>query len=528
MKKDILAAHIIIIFTICLLFPSSLHAKRNIKEEVISYHAEIDISPDMSIVVTETITVTCARNFINRGIFRDFPKEYTDIKGNKHTFDFSILAVFKGDIPEKYTIKDLGKGTRLYIGKKDYILSLGEHKYTIIYEVKNPAVILKDSYEFYWDVTGIRWPIPINNASATIKLPYGNHERILTQEAYVGDEIASEEDVLIYMDISGNPFFTTKRPLQIKERFSVLVSWLKQPPPQKDKKRRAEKHKKHLSSLVIKQPKPLQKLLSTAPNVLRIGPFADLKGVEEIPLNNTIDLDFKTRDEIFTIRHEHVNRHSYLLDKKYMAFSPVFRSVSGGQPWWGLKGAFCYGPGEASFKGNSEATRFISNPFLLLGVDDSLPAHRKKRSFSPVYIKPVSLFWDVENAQAMVIYDMSLFLKEWKQLPYDLRNIPFTLINLNARDFGYRYVYASEEKSNGIIPAENSNLLEKASKLRNLIMPTYNCGYLKGCNAIAPQQPELYFHVTKSLPATLHCKLWKKKPHNVEQKADFIFIIHFE
>lgn len=528
MKKNISAAHVIIIFTICLLFPSLLHAKKSIKEKVVSYHTEINMSPDLSMVVTETITVTCARNFINRGIFRDFPKEYTDIKGNKHTFDFSILAVFKGDIPEEYTIKDLGKGTRLYIGKKDYILSFGDHKYTIIYEVENPTLILKDSYEFYWDVTGIRWPIPINNASATIKLPYGNYERILAQEAYVGDEIASEQDALISMDISGNPFFTTKWPLRLRERFAILVSWLKQPPPQEDKKRREEKYKKHLSSLVIKPPKPLQKLSSTAPNVLRVGSFADLKGIEEIPLNNTIALDFKTRDEIFAIRHEYVNQHPYLLDNKYMAFSPVFRSVGGGQPWWGLKGAFCYGPGEGSLKGDAEATRFISNPFLLLGVDDSLPVHRKKRSFSPVYIKPISLFWDVENAQAMVIYDMSLFLEKWKQLPYDLRKIPFTLINLNARDFGYRYVYASEEKSNGILPAENSHLFEKASQLKNLIMPIDNCGYLKGCNEIAPQQPELYFNVTEPLPATLHCKLWKKKPYSVEEKADFVFIIQFK
>lgn len=235
MKKNLIFVYIFITYISCSLFSPTLYAKENGDERILSYHTEIEMKPDLSMIVTETIEVRCKRILINRGIFRDFPKEYTDIGGNQHTFDFNIIAIFRGDVPEDYHIQDLGKGTRVYIGKKAYRLPPGNYTYTLIYEVNNPTLVLEDSYAFHWDVTGIRWPFPIDKASAVIKLPYGNFERVLSKEAYVGEEPASEKDVLISIDIPGNPTFTMKRPLHLQERFTVFVSWLKKPPPQQQK-----------------------------------------------------------------------------------------------------------------------------------------------------------------------------------------------------------------------------------------------------------------------------------------------------
>ena len=58
---------------LCLSFPSI----ESVAQEVIkSFHSEIEVNNDGSLVVTEFITVNSEGRNIRRGIFRDFPFRY--------------------------------------------------------------------------------------------------------------------------------------------------------------------------------------------------------------------------------------------------------------------------------------------------------------------------------------------------------------------------------------------------------------------------------------------------------------------
>ena len=61
-------------------------------ERILSYHSDIQVNPDRSLIVTETIQVRAEGNKIKRGIYRDFPTRYTDHYGNDYHVGFQVLS----------------------------------------------------------------------------------------------------------------------------------------------------------------------------------------------------------------------------------------------------------------------------------------------------------------------------------------------------------------------------------------------------------------------------------------------------
>ena len=102
-------------------------------ERILSYHSDIQINPDRSMIVTETIRVRAEGKRINRGIYRDFPTRYTDHYGNDYHVGFEVLSVQRDGNAESYHQKDLANGVRTYIGKSNVFLRHGEYTYEIKY-----------------------------------------------------------------------------------------------------------------------------------------------------------------------------------------------------------------------------------------------------------------------------------------------------------------------------------------------------------------------------------------------------------
>ena len=262
---------------------------------------------------------------------------------------------------------------------------------------------------------------------------------------------------------------------------------------------------------------------------LKVGPALNLPAKKEIILNEPIELDYKSRDEIMNIRTQYVNQYRELIEEEYVPFTPVFGAIEDNRPWWGIDGEFCYGPGNRSIDGPSEETRFFANPFLLLGLDENkafilasgLPCE-------PAFPRPVTLYWYSPEAKAEVTYDISRFFRERERLPQELGNYhELSLVNYNARDFGYSYVYAARSLSKGVMEGTGARLFSSSCQLQSFIHRGGSCGYPGGCNNESPNQPDSRFKIT-DLPAVLYCKLWKAKPQNVEASADFIFIIKLQ
>ncbi|MBI4845608.1 MAG: hypothetical protein HY810_03925 [Candidatus Omnitrophica bacterium] len=241
-----------------------------------------------------------------------------------------------------------------------------------------------------------------------------------------------------------------------------------------------------------------------------------------VRINPMIELDFKSKEEIYELRRKYVLEYPELFDGQYQPSQDVFGQIESERPWWGILGLSYYGDGEQSIEGPSEESRFIANPFLLVGITEA-SAHRinnKKLEPEPVYPKPSNLIWDKQNRRASVRYDTKSFFSLREKFNYQ-DDFEMELIAYNARDLGYNYLYVVLEESKNIDYSGNDN---QAVIIRQFIHLGGSCGYPGGGNNMSPYQPELIFKV-KALPAYLLLKLWKSQPPDVSQEADMSFEI---
>jgi uncharacterized membrane protein YgcG len=135
---------------------------------VADFKDTISIAADGTALVSEKISVTFVGEW--HGIHRTVPVEYPGAQGTNYTLFLDVLSVtdengtkLKYDSSKSGAYRDL----KIYIpGAVD-----ATHVVNIDYSVRN-GVRFFDSYdEFYWNVTGNDWPVPIDHASAFVTLP---------------------------------------------------------------------------------------------------------------------------------------------------------------------------------------------------------------------------------------------------------------------------------------------------------------------------------------------------------------------
>ncbi len=242
-----------------------------------------------------------------------------------------------------------------------------------------------------------------------------------------------------------------------------------------------------------------------------------------IAINPTIELDFKSKAEIYEIRKKYVNQYRELAPKSYKPSETVFGEIVGGKAWWGETGLSYYGKGMKIIEGMSEEARFLVNPYLLVGLDSVLFT-TCKRFFPSKQIDPypLEMIWESRN-MVHAYYDVTSY---WQIVKRCSNSSVWTRqlfpIAYNAKDFGYNYIGADLTKSEniGFFEAGKSPIL-----IKHFVHLATNCEYPGGCNNMSPSQPEMYMPI-KKLPAKVHFKLWKEKPNSIKDSADFTFIIY--
>lgn len=244
------------------------------------------------------------------------------------------------------------------------------------------------------------------------------------------------------------------------------------------------------------------------------------KQTYDIQLNPPAELDFLSKEEIFSKRTGFAFQSSHLINKDYTPSGNVFQIV-GNKPWWGIIGVNCKGAGKNSIDGLSEESRFINNPLLLIGID-SYYAFRAPFGCKSFYPEPVKLFYQPLSKKGTVVYNISKFYSDSKGTAWGQVKDLFVFRGDNARDFGYNYAYV-ESKTN-VKFAYSDNLAQKVHKIRNFIHLGGSCGHPEGCNNGSPKQTAFQFDVTQ-LPANVVMKLWKENPTGKETPADLYFEI---
>ena len=137
---------------------------------VADFKDSISISADGSALVSEKITVVFVGEW--HGIHRTIPVEYPGPNGSNYTLFLKVVGVtdengnkLKYDSSKSGAYRDL----KIYIPDAVDTTRVVNLDYT----VRNGVRAFDDYEEFYWNVTGNDWAVPIDHASAFVTLPEG-------------------------------------------------------------------------------------------------------------------------------------------------------------------------------------------------------------------------------------------------------------------------------------------------------------------------------------------------------------------
>ncbi len=195
-------------------------------EEILSFHSDITVQEDASLTVRETITVVAAGDKIKRGIYRDFPARYKDLKGNNYVVGFSVEGVSRNGNEEPYFTQPLSNGQRVYIGDKNVYLPFGTYTYVLTYTTSRQLGFFKDFDELYWNVTGNGWEFDMADVSATVRLPRAAAYHAKEIDGYTGYQGDKGKD-FISERRNDTVYFKVTRPLRAREGLTIVVNWPK-------------------------------------------------------------------------------------------------------------------------------------------------------------------------------------------------------------------------------------------------------------------------------------------------------------
>lgn len=194
-------------------------------ERIKSFHADITVHENGSMVVDETIVINAENKQIMHGIVREFPTLYRDLFGNKYFVDFVIQKIEHNGAPENYFQEKAPNGERIFIGDKKRYITPGEHVYRIVYITNFQLGFFETYDELYWNVTGNGWRFPIEKATARVQLPNNIPFQKIHAEGYVGVQGARGiPQQHIFND--GIIFFEAHN-LNVYEGLTIVVTWPK-------------------------------------------------------------------------------------------------------------------------------------------------------------------------------------------------------------------------------------------------------------------------------------------------------------
>ena len=275
---------------------------------------------------------------------------------------------------------------------------------------------------------------------------------------------------------------------------------------------------------------------STGKDIKTQREFIDYpKDFERIRVNQPMEYNYLTKHEIYDIRKRYVER-SIFASEDYEPNEEVFGQIVDKKPWYGSSACNILnykGDYHENIEGLSKVSTQVNNPNALVGVILIIRpwADENNEEFcNGEYNKflPVSLSYNEKENLILAKYRVSSKFPQYRAYIEGKKyGYPLKLSGLNARDFGYKYVYAFETNNIKMMHPERPSVIDDVRTFEDFIHLGTSCNYAGGCNNISPMQEDLTFLIT-DLPAEINLKLWKKSPLNKRLNADFNYKIIFE
>ena len=197
---------------------------------IADFHSTVAIDDHGGASIAERITLVFVGHW--NGIYRTIPVEYPGPSGTNYSLFLKIDGVTdESEHPLKYELKREGhyKKLKIYLpGATDTTQAV-----LITYSSPNAVRYFDDHDEFYWNVTGNDWPVPIDHASALVSLPDAAAGSLRAQ-AFTGAYGSSSREATA--DVKGSHVeFETTNPLPMRGGLTVDVfipkGILRQPGP---------------------------------------------------------------------------------------------------------------------------------------------------------------------------------------------------------------------------------------------------------------------------------------------------------
>jgi uncharacterized membrane protein len=182
------------------------------------FDATIDVSTDGSILVEEVIAARFTGSW--NGLFRTIPVQYRTPQGLNYTLRLDVQSVTDD---EGRTLKYESSRERHYRKLKIWVPGAMDATRTVKlrYRVSNGLRFFEEHDELYWNVTGDEWDVPIESASADVRLPEGVSGVRAT--AFRGAYGSTEQSVVSIGPESVK--VETTRGLGFREGLTLVVGW---------------------------------------------------------------------------------------------------------------------------------------------------------------------------------------------------------------------------------------------------------------------------------------------------------------
>jgi predicted membrane protein DUF2207 len=185
---------------------------------IADFQDNITVDKDGTAVVSERISLVFVGEW--HGIHRIIPIEYPGPDGTNYQLFLDVQSVTDGEGGKLKFESSVSNGSR---DLKIFVPNAVDANRTveITYRVRNGTRFFPDHDEFYWNVTGNDWPVPIDHAAATVRFPDGAAGSLRAQ-AFTGVYGSSQRDATANVE-GAEAQFETNNPLPMRGGLTIDV-----------------------------------------------------------------------------------------------------------------------------------------------------------------------------------------------------------------------------------------------------------------------------------------------------------------
>ncbi len=222
--------------------------------------------------------------------------------------------------------------------------------------------------------------------------------------------------------------------------------------------------------------------------------------VENIVINQPISLNYKTKQEIYNIRKSYVAK-SIFASPNYEPSEEVFGGIEDNKPWISIDWCYTYNPNNPDnftfrINGPSCHSRDLINPSLpvFIHYPYGIPATPEETPFCSKFSQimvPLNAVYTKSKKEVEITY---------KKLPdFSNDNSAYQFTAINAKDFGYNYMYLDKSKSTYKIRfISDDNLSTSVKEISDFIHLGTSCRVSGGCNNWSRMRDDLQFKPIKT------------------------------